>query len=81
MKLLEKLRDTSAANKTRWKYYFGSAKIISKNKKNTYFKLIPLLIPDTKNKKNRANLLNEITFDGIKMLLESIKNLKMKETK
>ena len=81
MKLLEKLRDTSVVNKTIWNYYFGSAKIISKNKKNTYFKLIPLLIPDTKNKKNKHNLLNEITFDGIKMLLESVKNLKMKETK
>lgn len=81
MKLLEKLRDNSAANKTIWNYYFGSAKIISKHKKYTYFKLIPLLIPDTKNKKNKHYLLNEITFDGIKMLLESVKNLKMKETK
>ena len=79
MKLIEKLRDTSAANKTIWNYYFSSAKIISKNKKNTYFKLIPLLIPDTKNKKNRANLLNEISTDGIRMLLESVKNLKIKE--
>lgn len=81
MKLLEKLRDNSATNKTIWNYYFGSAKIISKHKKNTYFKLIPLLIPDTKNKKNKHYLLNEITFDGIKMLLESVENLKMKETK
>ena len=81
MKLIEKLRDTSAANKTIWNYYFSSTKIISKNKKNTYFKLIPLLIPDTKNKKNRANLLNEISTDGIRMLLESVKNLKIKENK
>ena len=81
MKLLEKLKDTSAVNKTIWNYYFNGVSVISKNKKNTYFKLIPLLIPDTKNKKNKANLLNEITFDGIKMLLESVNNLKIKETK
>ena len=81
MKLIEKLKETSAVNKTIWNYYFNGVKTISKNKKNTYFKLIPLLIPDTKNKKNKHNLLNEITFDGIKMLLESVKNLKIKETK
>lgn len=80
-KLIEKLRDTSSVNKTIWNYYFGTATVISKNKKNTYFKLIPLLISDTKNKKNKANLLNEITIDGIRMLLESVKNLKIKETK
>jgi len=80
MKLLEKLKETSAVNKTIWNYYFNGVRTISKNKKNTYFKLIPLLIPDTKNKKNKANLLNEITMSGIKMLLESVKNLKMKET-
>lgn len=80
-KLIEKLRDTSSVNKTIWNYYFGDAKVISKNKKNTYFKLIPLLISDTKNKKNRANLLNEITINGIRMLLESVKNLKIKENK
>ena len=81
MKLIEKLKDISSVNKTIWNYYFNGVQTISKNKKNTYFKLIPLLIPDTKNKKNKHNLLNEITFDGIKMLLESVKNLKMKETK
>ena len=81
IKLIDKLRDTSSVNKTIWNYYFGTAKVISKNKKNTYFKLIPLLISDTKNKKNKANLLNEITIDGIRMLLESVKNLKIKETK
>lgn len=81
MKLVEKLKDTSAVNKTIWNYYFNGVSAISKNKKNTYFKLIPLLIPDTKNKKNKHNLLSEITMDGIKMLLESVKNLKIKETK
>lgn len=81
MKLIEKLKDISSVNKTIWNYYFNGVQTISKNKKNTYFKLIPLLIPDTKNKKNKHNLLSEITFDGIKMLLESVKNLKMKETK
>lgn len=77
-KLIDKLKDATNVNKAVWNYYFGDAKVISKNKKNTYYKLIPLLIPGTKNNKSKANLLNEITTTGITMLLD---NLKLKESK
>lgn len=78
MKLIEKLKDHSGICKLIHEYYFGSSKHLSNKKKNTYFYLIPLLIPGTKNKMNRTNLLNQITVDGINNLL---KELKLKETK
>ena len=78
MKLIEKLKDHSGICKLIHEYYFGSSKRLSNKKKNTYFYLIPLLIPGTKNKMDRTNLLNQITVDGINNLL---KELKFKETK
>ena len=78
MKLIEKLKDHSGICKLIHEYYFGSSKRLSNKKKNTYFYLIPLLIPGTKNKMDRTNLLNQITVDGINNLL---KELKLKETK
>lgn len=78
MKLIEKLKDTSGVNKAVYDYYFGNSKTISKQKKNTYFLLIPLLIDGTKNKNIKKNLLERIKVEGINMLLE---NIKLKEVK
>lgn len=78
MKLINKLKDLSKTNQDIYNYYFNGVKSIGKNNKNTYFKLIPLLVDVPRNGKSKETLLNEITFDGIKMLLD---NLKIKETK
>ena len=78
MKLIVKLKDLTKTNIDVYNYYFNAGKHIGKNNRNTYFKLIPLLVPTPRNVKLKENLLEEITLVGINTLL---KNIKMKETK
>ena len=78
MKLIQKLKDHSGVCKAVFEYYFNNSKNLSIKKRNTYYYLIPLIITGTKNKMNKANLLNQITVDGINNLL---KDLKLKESK
>ena len=76
--LIEKLKDYSNANQLIYNYYFNGANKLSKQKRNTYFYLIPLLLSNTRNKSNIKTLIDKITIEGINNLL---KHVKMKETK
>ena len=78
MKLIYKLKDLTKSNKCIYDYYFANGGKVGKNNKNTYFKLIPLLVKTTRSGKSQNNLLEEITLVGINTLLN---NIKMKETK
>lgn len=78
MKLIYKLKDLTKSNKCIYDYYFANGGKVGKNNKNTYFKLIPLLVKTTRSGKSQNNLLEEITLAGINTLLN---NIKMKESK
>ena len=73
MKLIYKLKDLTKSNKCIYDYYFANGSKVGKNNKNTYFKLIPLLVKTTRSGKSQNNLLEEITLAGINTLLNNIK--------
>lgn len=73
MKLIYKLKDLTKSNKCIYDYYFANGGKVGKNNKNTYFKLIPLLVKTTRSGKSQNNLLEEITLAGINTLLNNIK--------
>lgn len=78
MKLIVKLKDLTKTNNDVYNYYFNAGKNIGKNNKNTYFKLIPLLVSTTRAEKSKKKFLDEISLVGLNTLLD---NLKIKETK